>query len=197
MSSVAHESFDGALVVKTLGLEEPRGRSAWRRQPATLRRRADRGRPPARQLRAGARRPPQPRNARRSWRSGPGGSPRVRSRPATSSRRWPCSASSLSRCASSGSCSRSCPGRWSRTIASRGVLRAPRPCAPGAMRTTRCPPVRSRSRCPSCGSRYGDDVVLDGLSSRIEPGEVVALVGATGSGKTHAVHAAHRAGPAR
>ncbi|MGH9273247.1 MAG: ABC transporter ATP-binding protein [Acidimicrobiales bacterium] len=31
---------------------------------------------------------------------------------------------------------------------------------------------------------HGDDVVLDGLSARLVPGEVVALVGSTGTGKT-------------
>jgi ABC-type multidrug transport system fused ATPase/permease subunit len=31
---------------------------------------------------------------------------------------------------------------------------------------------------------YGDDVVLDGLATRVAPGEVVALVGSTGSGKS-------------
>ena len=36
----------------------------------------------------------------------------------------------------------------------------------------------------SVSFRYGDDIVLDDCSFVLEPGEVVALVGATGSGKT-------------
>ena len=112
VATVAHESFEGALVVKSLGLEDREvGRlRPGRRRPAH---RPAGGRPPAGHVRARARRPARTSGSSRCW---PSGSWRISTgahrRPASWSRRWRCSASSPSRCASSGSCSRRCPAPW-------------------------------------------------------------------------------------
>ena len=68
LSEVAHESFDGALVVKTPG---PRGRGdrAVRPQGPPAARRQHPRRPDPRRVRPGARGAAQPRRARRCWRS--------------------------------------------------------------------------------------------------------------------------------
>ena len=113
VSRVAHESFDGALVVKTLGRADRRGRRASTAPPTRS------ARPPA-----------------SAWgASGPPSSPIIDalpnlgiivllligvmaglhsagSTPARSCRPSPCSACSPSRCGSSASSSRSCPAAW-------------------------------------------------------------------------------------
>ena len=72
-SEIAHESFDGAMVVKTLG-REARGDRAVRRQGARPARRGHPRRPDPRRLRPAPRGPAQPRGARRARRRRAGGS---------------------------------------------------------------------------------------------------------------------------
>ncbi len=181
VSAVAHESFEGVLVVKTLGLEE---REVGRLDAAAQELRAGRAWPSAGCGPASSRAStPSPASA--PWcccGSAPGGSRRARSPPASSSRRWPCSASSRSPSASSASSSRSCPravvahDRITKVLAAepRGEPSEPVPLPDGALDVV----------VDDVSFAYGDDLVLRDVRARLAPGEVVALVGSTGSGKT-------------
>ena len=69
LATLAHESFDGALVVKTLGRAAHEEAPSRRRRRPAPHERAPR-RPPPRRLRARARRPAEPRHHRPVWRIG-------------------------------------------------------------------------------------------------------------------------------
>ena len=187
VAAVAHESFDGALVVKSLGLEE---REVGRMSEVAGRLRGARlevGR-----LRAvfepGLDDAAQPGHHRPAGHRRPGGCRRAPSPPASWSRPWPCSASWCSPCGSWASCWRRCPARWWRWTgwtACWPPRSRPAP-APGAARRLPAGPLAVDVTGLHFG--YGGDPVLAGLDLRLTPGEVVALVGATGSGKSTLCH---------
>ena len=184
LASVAHESFDGALVVKTLGLaDHEQGRLAAAAD--RLRARAPPGRLPPGRLRARARHPAEPRHDRPARASAPGGCRRARSPPASWSRPWPCSPSSRCRCGCSASCSSRCRARWCPSTGStRCIATEPAP-SPIRRSAPACPPAPSGSTVADVGFAYPEGPpVLDGLRFTVRPGEVVALTGATGSGKS-------------
>ena len=195
VSAVAHESFDGALVVKTMGREERGDRAVRRSAPTELRDAQDRGRPAPRAVRPGDRGAARPSARWRCSRSAPRGSPagaidarrrgpgrlpvhpaglpgpgdRLGARRAAPQRGRlgpgvaPCSAR---------------PGEHAATATG-----AARP--PGAGRAAACSGVdyayatADGERCRCC----------TGVTFDVPPGRTVALVGPTGSGKSHAGHA--------
>ena len=143
VSSVAHESFEGALLVKTLGLEA--------REVDRLRVRAEdlrRERLVVGRLRAGFEPGldalPNLGTIALLWLGRLAGVHRRASPPASWCRPWRCSPSSASRSASSGSSSRSCPVRSSPTIGSPA-------CSPPRCDASR----RTPARCPAGPARGG------------------------------------------
>ena len=104
VSEIAHESFDGAMVVKTLGREAEETERFAAQGPRAARRQHPR-RPDPRRVRPDARRAAQPRRAGRAGRRrGPGASSAPPT-PATSSPSPTCSPSCPSRSARSAGCS--------------------------------------------------------------------------------------------
>ena len=205
VSAVAHESFEGALVVKTLGLEE--------REVERLRQRAEdlrRERLVVGRLRA-------------SFEPGLDALPSLGTIALLWLGAWRVSSGAVS------------TGELVQAMALFGILafpfrivgflleELPRAvvandriqrvlAAPAASHADRpgchCPRARSTSSSTASGFSYDeDDVVLDGLTARLAPGEVVALVGSTGTRQVHALQphrppdrpnprrGAHRRGP--
>ena len=184
LSEVAHESFDGALVVKSLGREtEETERFARKARPAARRQRPRR--PDPRRVRPGPRGAPEPRRAGRPRRRrGPrraGRSPT----PATSSPSPTCSRSCPSRSARSAGWSGSSRAAWS---ASTGCRRCSTPPARWRTATASSPPPRPVpvSTYAHLGYRYDRRPAAAARTSASpsRPGRTVAVVGATASGKS-------------
>ena len=184
VSEVAHESFDGAMVVKTLGREsEETDRFAEQGPPAARRRHPRRPGPGG--VRPGARGAAQPRRARRARRRRAAGAERRRPMPAT----WSRSAYLLTIVAFPirslgwllGEFPRSVVGfeRVGAVLAATGgdaVRRAGdrrrRATAPGSTYATSPTATTPTSACST------------DLTFTVEPGRTVAVVGATASGKS-------------
>jgi ABC-type multidrug transport system fused ATPase/permease subunit len=184
VSAVAHESFEGALVVKTLGLEE--------REAARMRERAEALR--AARLRVG--------RLRAAFEPGLDALPNLGTIALLWLGAWRVSTGAIT------------TGELVQAMALFGILAFPfrvvgflleeMPRAVVAQdriegvltAPTRPRPATARSLPPGplevelhdVRFAYGDDVVLAGLSARLHPGEVVALVGATGAGKSTLCH---------
>ena len=148
--------------------------------------RPPRGRTPAGHVRAGARRPPQPRDGRPAGGRARGASRPATSRPASWSRRWRCSASSASRCASSGSCWRRCPGPWWRPTGWTRCWRRRAARAPPADAATPLPPGPLTVDVAGLRFGYGDDRCSTASTSRWPRARSWPLVGATGVGQVDA-----------
>jgi ABC-type multidrug transport system fused ATPase/permease subunit len=184
VSSVAHESFEGALVVKTLGLEV--------REATRMRDRADELR--RARLRVG--------RLRAAFEPGLDALPNLGTIALLWIGAWRVSTGAVS----TGELVQAMalfgilafPFRvvgflleeMPRAVVAQdrvqGVLRAPVRPAPARRRTLPDGPLDVEL--DGVRFAYGDDVVLDGLSTRLRPGEVVALVGSTGTGKSTLCH---------
>jgi ABC-type multidrug transport system fused ATPase/permease subunit len=184
VSAVAHESFEGALVVKTLGLEE--------REATRMRERAEALR--VARLRVG--------RLRAAFEPGLDALPNLGTIALLWLGAWRVSTGAIT----TGELVQAMalfgilafPFRvvgflleeMPRAVVAQdriqGVLAAPtrpRPATPRSL-----PPGPLEVELHDVRFTYGDDVVLAGLSARLHPGEVVALVGATGAGKSTLCH---------
>ncbi|HET6954904.1 MAG TPA: ABC transporter ATP-binding protein [Acidimicrobiales bacterium] len=182
VSAVAHESFDGALVVKTLGLEE--------REVARLTRAADglrRARLEVGRLRA-------------SFEPGLDALPNLGIVALLAAGSWRLSSGTLS----TGELVQAMALFGILTFPMRvvgflleeipravvaadridGVLATPSRPAPDAAAATPLPPGPLAVEVAGLRFGYGGDPVIDGLDLVLAPGEMVALVGATGAGKS-------------
>ena len=125
VSEVAHESFDGALVVKTLGREADGDRAVRRRAPASCATANVARRPGPRPVRPDDGGAAQPRRRSPSCWSAPPGSPTARPTPASLvSHRLPVHPAGASRSARSAGCSPSCRARGRLRPGARAVLEA-------------------------------------------------------------------------
>ena len=123
VSEIAHESFDGALVVKTLGREAEETERFARQGPRAARRQHPR-RPDPGGVRPAAGGAAQPRRARRARRRRGPGAAAARPTPATWSPSPTCSRSCRSRSARSAGCSASSRAAWSASTGCSAVLDA-------------------------------------------------------------------------
>ena len=185
VSEIAHESFDGAMVVKTLG-REPEETARFAAKAQELRDVNIRVGQYPRRLRPHPGGAAQPRRAGRPRR---GRQPRAERRPpapATSSRSPTCSPSCPSRSAPSAGCSATSPAASSATAASTPCCAPPARCPTASAARCRAGsrrrPPRRRRRWPTPTPPTSRCCATSPSPS--SPGRTVALVGATASGKS-------------